>query len=164
MKKLNLAVAAAAIALLTSGAALADNAPTNSKTYTHPDTTQDVQLHAQYTVANGTAATNSIFTTKLDTGSSAARPIGYFTVTGLAAGATYELSTVSATGADSSGVDTRACFIAAAGDTTTVCNPANKYIENASSTAPAYVQVDHQAGKATEGETFINLTMTAYTS
>ncbi|EBI7045970.1 hypothetical protein D2B06_18030 [Salmonella enterica] len=164
MKKLNLAVAAAAIALLTSGAALADNAPTSTKTYTTPDTNLDVVLHAQYSVKAGTAATNSVFTTKLDTSTTAARPIGYFTVTGLTEGATYALTDVTATGSDSGSVATNACFLTAAGDATTVCNISNKYITNASSASPAYVQVDHKPGKATEGETFINLTMTAYTS
>ncbi|EMA3696556.1 hypothetical protein U2W17_003570 [Salmonella enterica] len=164
MKKLNLAVAAAAIALLTSGAAQADNSPATTKTYTTPDTSLNVVLHAQYTVKAGTAATNSVFTTTLETSTTVARPIGYFTVTGLTEGATYELTDVTATGSDSGNVATGACFLTAAGDATTTCNTSNKYITNASSASPAYVQVDHKPGKATEGETFINLTMTAYTS
>lgn len=164
MKKLNLAVAAAAIALLTSGAAQADNSPTTSKTFMNADPNLAVALHAQYTVKNGSSATNSVFTTKLNTSSSAARPIGYFTVSGLADGATYELSAVSASGSDSTNVSTEACFLSSVGDSTTTCNANNKFITNATSTAPAYVQVDHNTGAASEGETFINLTMTAYTS
>lgn len=164
MKKLNLAVAAAAIALLTSGAAQADNTPATSKTFTNTDPTKDVALHAQYTVKKGSSATNSVFTTKLDTSSSAARPIGYFTVTGLTDGATYELSAVSASGSDSANVSSKACFLSSVGDATTTCNADNKFITNASSASPAYVQVDHNTGAASEGETFINLTMTAYTS
>ncbi|EHO9075236.1 hypothetical protein K5L81_002897 [Salmonella enterica] len=164
MKKLNLAVAAAAIALLTSGAALADNAPATSKTYTNVDSTKDVALHAQYTVKKGSSATNSVFTTKLNTSSSAARPIGYFTVNGLTEGVTYELSPVTASGSDSANVSSNACFLSAVGDATTTCNTNNKFIINASSASPAYVQVDHNIGVASEGETFINLTMTAYTS
>ncbi|EAW3103110.1 hypothetical protein DYJ26_11165 [Salmonella enterica] len=164
MKKLNLAVAAAAIALLTSGSALADNAPKTSKSYTMANHDLDIQLHAQYSVKSGTSATNSVFTTTLDTSSSSDRPIGYFTVTGLTSGATYELGDVSATGADSANVNTAACFLTAAGGSTSKCNTANKYIIDASDASPAFVQVDHTATKASEGETFINLTMTAYTS
>ncbi|ECH4803471.1 hypothetical protein FPT47_23395 [Salmonella enterica] len=164
MKKLNLAVAAATIALLTSGAAQADNTPTSSKTFVTPDQTKNVALHAQYTVKKGSSTTNSIFTTTLNTSSSDARPIGYFTVYGLAEGATYELSTVTASGSDSAGVTANACFLSAAGNATTLCNSDNKFITNASSASPAYVQVDHNIGVASEGETFIDLTMTAYTS
>ncbi|EMW3789084.1 hypothetical protein AAE115_004893 [Salmonella enterica] len=164
MKKLNLAVAAAAIALLTSGSALADNTPKTTKVFTTPASEQNIQLHAQYSVKSGTSATNSVFTTTLDTSSSKARPIGYFTVTGLAEGATYELGDVTATGADNSNVSSGACFLTAAGNSSTACDTTYKYITDASNTSPAFVQVDHTATKATEGETFINLTMTAYTS
>ncbi|EMZ4243909.1 TPA: hypothetical protein O7S29_003372 [Salmonella enterica] len=162
MKKLTMAVAAAALTIVT--ATNANAAISDTKTKTTSDATNTVVLHAQYTVREGASTTNSVFNTKLDTSASLARPIGYFTINGLTDGDTYELSRVTATGADSSNVAPTACFLSNPGDTSTTCAGADTVLNDASNASPAYVQIDHTASKAIAGETYITVTAAAYKS
>ncbi|MGG6083221.1 hypothetical protein ACQSEB_16135 [Salmonella enterica] len=163
MKKMTMALAAATLTF-TAMAAHASQNPSTAGTYsTSEDTGAKFSLSASYVVASGTVTPNAVFKETLDITSKAARPIGYFKITGLSANRTYQLGQVTATGADSAGVDS-VCFLAAAGNTSTTCSPNTTYLNNTTGTDEAYVQVDHKATVADAGTTFITIPVTAYSA
>ncbi|MGG6007555.1 hypothetical protein ACQSGA_13585 [Salmonella enterica] len=163
MKKMTMALAAAALTF-TAMAAHATQLPgTTGSLHETEDTDAGFHLSASYVVVAGTVAPNAAFTKTLDLTSQATRPIGYFTITGLSSGRTYSLGSIGATGADSTGVDS-ACFLTAAGNATSTCSPNTTYLNDTTGTDAAYVQVDHKATVAATGTTFITIPVTAYSA
>ncbi|EJM5005978.1 hypothetical protein R4O66_003338 [Salmonella enterica] len=163
MKKMTMALAAATLTF-TAMAAHAGQTPSTTGTFvTSEDTGAKFSLSSSYVVTSGTVTPNAVFQETLDIASKAARPIGYFKITGLSANRTYKLGQVVATGADSAGVD-KVCFLANAGDNITTCSSDIIYLNDTTGTDEAFVQVDHKATAAGAGTTFITIPVTAYSA
>ncbi|EBB9314425.1 hypothetical protein CPK96_08465 [Salmonella enterica] len=163
MKKMTMALAAATLSLAAANAhADATIGATGTKTRV-TDNNASFVLSASYTALSGTVAPNAVFTQKLTMDKSERRPIGYFTITGLTEGYTYEIGEVHATGDDASGVDV-ACFKSSQGDATTACETNATFLNEATATGSAYVQIDHKPGTAAQGVTFVNVPVTAYSA
>ncbi|EFR5289935.1 hypothetical protein HYJ60_002025 [Salmonella enterica] len=163
MKKMTMALAAATLSL-AAASAHADATISGTGTYTtQAEPNASFVLSASYTARSGAATPNAVFSQKLAMDNNAARPIGYFTITGLTEGYTYAIGEVHASGADASGVDV-ACFKSDQGDATTTCGSNATFLNGATSTGTAYVQIDHKAGTAAQGVTFVNVPVTAYSA
>ncbi|EFR2913972.1 hypothetical protein H0K98_002395 [Salmonella enterica] len=163
MKKMTMALAAATLSLAAANAH-ADAAISGSGTKTSvQDPNASFVLSASYTAHSGTVAPNAVFTQKLTMDKTDQRPIGYFTITGLTEGYTYEIGAVNATGDDANGVDV-ACFKSSQGDATTACESNATFLNGATGTGSAYVQIDHKPGTAAQGVTFVNVPVTAYSA
>ncbi|EAR9443833.1 hypothetical protein E4Y68_23800 [Salmonella enterica] len=163
MKKMTMALAAATLSLAAASAHADATISGTGDFHTQAEPTASFVLSTSYTAHTGTAAPNTVFTQKLDMGSSSARPIGYFTITGLTEGYTYAIGAVHASGADASGVD-GACFKPDQGDASTICGLSATFLNGATSTGTAFVQIDHKEGMAAQGVTFVNVPVTAYSA
>ncbi|HCM1843696.1 TPA: hypothetical protein N3A29_000206 [Salmonella enterica subsp. diarizonae serovar 16:z10:e,n,x,z15] len=163
MKKMTMALAAATLSL-AAASAHADATISTTGTYsTHEEASASFVLSTSYAARAGSAAPNAVFTQTLNMENNNARPIGYFTITGLTDGYTYSIGQVHATGADANGVDV-ACFKATEGDETTTCGTQMTFLNGATSSKAAYVQIDHKTGTAAQGVTFVNVPVTAYSA
>ncbi|EBI8005245.1 hypothetical protein CC115_11085 [Salmonella enterica] len=163
MKKMTMALAAATLSLAAANAHADPTVSTTGTKTRDQDPNASFVLSASYTARSGTVAPNAVFTQTLTTDNTASRPIGYFTITGLTEGYTYEISAVHATGDDANGVDV-ACFKSRQGDATTTCEPNTTFLNGATATGSAYVQIDHKTGTAAQGVTFVNVPVTAYSA
>ncbi|EHV1590167.1 hypothetical protein K0C24_003221 [Salmonella enterica] len=163
MKKMTMALAAATLSLAAANAhADATIGSTGAKTSVE-DTNSSFILSASYTARSGAATPNAVFTQTLTMDNAGARPIGYFTINGLTEGDTYMIGDVHASGDDANGVDV-ACFKSGPGDATTTCESNATFLNGATATGAAYVQIDHKAGTAAQGVTFVNVPVTAYSA
>ncbi|EEH8738087.1 hypothetical protein GXF01_15500 [Salmonella enterica] len=163
MKKMTMALAAATLSLAAANAHADATIGSSGHNVTTEDASASFVLSTAYTSKAGTAAPNAVFTQTLNMVNSSARPIGYFTITGLIDGYTYSIGTVHATGADANGVDV-ACFKAAQGNETATCETNATFLNGAASDMPAYVQIDHKTGTAAQGVTFVNVPVTAFSA
>ncbi|EIZ8432790.1 hypothetical protein MQY13_001110 [Salmonella enterica subsp. diarizonae] len=163
MKKMTMALAAATLSLAAASAHATASIGTSGTNHTTTDDTASFVLSTAYTSTAATAAPNAVFTQTLNMENSSARPIGYFTITGLIDGYTYSIGKVNATGADASGVDV-ACFKSAQGNATATCETNATFLNGATSDTAAYVQIDHKTGTAAQGVTFVNVPVTAYSA
>ncbi|ECQ0255918.1 hypothetical protein ACU6HG_000495 [Salmonella enterica] len=163
MKKMTMALAAATLSLAAANAH-ADAAISSTGTKTSvEDANASFVLSAAYTARSGTVAPNAVFTQTLTMDNVGARPIGYFTITGLTEGYTYKIGDVHASGDDANGVDV-ACFKSSQGDATNTCESNATFLNGATATGSAYVQIDHKPGTAAQGVTFVNVPVTAYSA
>ncbi|MGG5948925.1 hypothetical protein ACQSDJ_13505 [Salmonella enterica] len=163
MKKMTMALAAATLTFTAMAAHASQNPGTSATHAGAEDATAKFSLSASYVVTAGSVTPNAVFKETLNVTSSAARPIGYFKITGLTADRTYQLGHVTATGADATGVDS-VCFLTAAGNSSTTCSANTTYLNDTTGTDEAYVQVDHKATAAGAGTTFITIPVTAYSA
>lgn len=161
MKKMTMALAAATLSLAAASTHADTSVSSNGAKHTTVDPNASFALSTSYTSQAGTASPNAVFTQTLDMESGVARPIGYFTITGLTEGYSYKIGEVSVTGADKNGVD-KACFMTHAGNSSVVCAGSDAFLDAATSAGNAYVQIDHKAGPAAQGTTFVNIPVTAY--
>ncbi|ECV4483615.1 hypothetical protein DIM56_05625 [Salmonella enterica] len=163
MKKMTMALAAATLSLAAANAhADATIGGTGAKTSVQ-DPNASFVLSASYTALSGTVAPNAVFTQKLTMDKTDKRPIGYFTITGLTEGYTYVIGAVHATSDDANGV-AGACFKSSQGDATTACESNATFLNGATATGSAYVQIDHKPVTAAQGVTFVNVPVTAYSA